>query len=184
MAFVQDVVEPGSTIVTDGWPPYKNVRKLGYQHVAHNVSKSGKRAHELLPACHRVSALLKRWLLGTHQGSVRPAHLDYYLDEFTFRFNRSHARDRGLRFYRLLEQAAATDPQPYPDLLSGPASRRRRRELRAARARRARGDVGRRRNARRTRPKRPGDGRTRLEADTRPKRHPVVRGRRGRGAPC
>jgi hypothetical protein len=68
MNFIQDNVEPGATIITDGWPTYRNGRALGYEHDAHNVSKSGKQAHELLPACHRVSALLKRWLLGTHQG--------------------------------------------------------------------------------------------------------------------
>jgi hypothetical protein len=87
MAFVKEHVEPGSTVITDGWPPYRNVVKLGYPHVPHDISKSGKQAHELLPACHRVSALLKRWLLGTHQGAVKPEQLDYYLDEFTFRSN-------------------------------------------------------------------------------------------------
>ncbi len=69
-----------------------------------------------MPKVHRVSSLLKRWLLGTHQGAVAHGQLDYYLDEFTFRFNRRHSRHRGLLFYRLLEQAVATDPHPYTTL--------------------------------------------------------------------
>jgi ISXO2-like transposase domain len=64
MSFIVDNVDPGSTIIGDGWPTYRNVEGHGYMHVAHNISKSGKQAHELLPACHRVSALLKRRLLG------------------------------------------------------------------------------------------------------------------------
>ena len=60
MSFIQDTIEPSATIITDGWPTYRNVKALGYEHVAYNISKSGKQAHQLLPACHRVSALLKR----------------------------------------------------------------------------------------------------------------------------
>src|SRR6266571_4309711 len=55
-------------------------------------------AHRELPACHRVAALLKRWLLGTHQGGVNHEQLDAYLDEFVFRFNRRSSRSIGLRF--------------------------------------------------------------------------------------
>ena len=65
---------------------------------------------DLLPLVHRVAALLKRWLVGTHQGAVRPSHLAYYLDEFTFRFNRRTSRSRGKLFYRLLQQAVAVEP--------------------------------------------------------------------------
>jgi hypothetical protein len=78
----------------------------------------------LLPAVHRVAALLKRWLLGTHQGAVHPAHLDYYLDEFTFRFNRRTSRSRGKLFYRLLQNAAASEPVSYRQIVKqvrGPA---------------------------------------------------------------
>lgn len=178
MGFVQDVIEPGSTVVTDGWPTYRNVVKLGYDHVAHNISKSGKQAHELLPACHRVSALLKRWLLGTHQGSVRPEHLDYYLDEFSFRFNRRRSHHRGLLFYRLLEQAAQTEPQPYTSLLSSMASDRRRRAETLARQRRAEGVVGDCVNEPQPRPKRPGGSGTRLDDEARRRRHTLVAGRR------
>jgi hypothetical protein len=66
-----------------------------------------------MPGVHRLASLLKRWLLGTHQGAVHPTQLDYYLDEFTFRFNRRTSRSRGLLFYRLLEQAVVTQPVTY-----------------------------------------------------------------------
>jgi len=72
-----------------------------------------------MPAVHRVASLLKRWLLGTHQGAVSSEHLDYYLDEFTFRFNRRSSRSRGLLFYRLLEQAAVSSPAPYRAIVGG-----------------------------------------------------------------
>ena len=68
---------------------------------------------------HRVAALLKRWLLGTHQGAVRPDHLDYYLDEFTFRFNRRTSASRGKLFSRLVEQAVEVPPAPYRQLKDG-----------------------------------------------------------------
>jgi len=72
-----------------------------------------------MPRVHRVASLLKRWLLGTHQGAVRPQQLDYYLDEFTFRFNRRAANHRGLLFYRLLEQAMQTEPRPLQSIVGG-----------------------------------------------------------------
>ena len=72
-----------------------------------------------MPRVHRVSSLLKRWLLGTHQGAVRPQQLDYYLDEFAFRFNRRSSNHRGLLFHRLLEQAVQTEPQPLARILGG-----------------------------------------------------------------
>ena len=59
------------------------------------------------------------WLLGTHQGSVRPEHLDYYLDEFTFRFNRRTSTFRGLLFYRLLQQTVNLEPVRGKDLIGG-----------------------------------------------------------------
>ena len=70
-------------------------------------------AHVSMPGVHRVASLLKRWLLGTHQGAVQSQQLDYYLDEFTFRFNRRTSRSRGLLFYRLLERAMTTSPVTY-----------------------------------------------------------------------
>jgi len=70
-----------------------------------------------MPHVHQVVSLLKRWLLGTHQGAVTPEHLDYYLDEFTFRFNRRRSRSRGKLFFRLVQQAVAIDPAPYESLV-------------------------------------------------------------------
>lgn len=110
--FVSDAVEPGSSVITDGWKGYNGLGGLGYDHVVINQSESSAPPHVLLPGVHRVSSLLKRWLLGTYQGAVSNEHLNYYLDEFTFRFNRRRSRSRGLLFYRLLEQAVQTRPTP------------------------------------------------------------------------
>lgn len=115
---VQEVVEPGSTVTTDGWNGYEGLQSLGYRHKVRIISESGKTASTLLPRVHRVAALLKRWLLGTHQGAVRVSHLDYYLDEFTFRFNRRASRSRGKLFYRLLQQAAQIGPVPWNAVVS------------------------------------------------------------------
>ena len=109
--FIRQAITPGSTVHTDGWPPYQGLETLGYVHVATSLMGKGKLAAvELLPRVHRVTALLKRWLLGTHQGAVSPAHLDYYLDEFTFRFNRRHSASREKLFFRLMEQAVQVGP--------------------------------------------------------------------------
>ena len=103
-------VAPGSVLETDGWSGYSGVDKLGYVHyVARDTSEVGEHP---LPRCHRVASLLQRWLLGTHQGAVRPSHLDYYLDEYTFRFNRRTSKSRGKLFYRLAQQAVAIAPVP------------------------------------------------------------------------
>jgi len=122
--FVQSVVAPGSVVITDGWAGYNGLAKLGYQHERRVLFASRKAAHELLPGPHRVASLLKRWLLGTHQGAVSRDHLDYYLDEFTFRFNRRAARARGLLFHRLMEQAAGAAPVSYRALVGRPPARR------------------------------------------------------------
>jgi len=115
--FVCDVVAPGSVVRTDGWAGYARLAEKGYRHRVKNISRTNKAAHELLPSTHRVASLLKRWLLGTHQGAVSHEHVDYYLDEFTFRFNRRSSKVRGLLFYRLAQQALATDPAPYHTLV-------------------------------------------------------------------
>ena len=117
--FIADAVEPGSILHTDGWVGYDGVEALGYGHRVTNIKRSGRPAHETMPRVHRVASLLKRWMLGTHQGSVSPEHLDYYLDEFTFRFNRRSSRSRGKLFYRLVEQAVAADPIPTKALIGG-----------------------------------------------------------------
>jgi len=114
--FVAANVTKGATVRTDGWNLYKPLGKAGYTHEAINVSASGDPAHVALPGVHRVAALLKRWLAGTLHSGVSHSHLDYYLDEFTFRFNRRDSRARGMLFYRLVQQAVHTDPCPYKDM--------------------------------------------------------------------
>lgn len=74
-------------------------------------------ASTLMPRLHRIAGLLKRWLLGTHQGAVAPQHLSYYLDEFTFRFNRRKSKSRGKLFFRLMQQAASTSRKTYDTLI-------------------------------------------------------------------
>lgn len=119
MKFVGESIEPGALIRTDGWEGYEGLLARGYRHEVLNISKSGLQAHVLLPRVHRVASLLKRWLLGTHQGAVRPIHLDYYLDEFAFRFNRRASRSRGKLFYRLVQQAAEVPPVFWQDIADG-----------------------------------------------------------------
>lgn len=122
--FVADAIRPGSEVRTDGWNAYGGLPALGYRHLPVNVSASGAPASVSMPHVHRVFALLKRWLLGTHQGSVQPHQLDYYLDEFTFRFNRRRSRYPGLLFYRLLQEAVETEPIPLKEILGGQTGRR------------------------------------------------------------
>jgi len=117
LPFIQQAVAPGTVVVTDGLPTYVGVGDIGYVHRRKVVQGSGQEADALLPRVHRVVSLLKRWLLGTHQGGVERAHLPYYLDEFTFRFNRRASRHRGLLSYRLMQQALAVDPVPYGRLI-------------------------------------------------------------------
>ena len=115
--FVCENVLRGSTVITDGWKGYNLLEQHGYTHKKINISKSGDPAHVHLPGVHRIASLLKRLLLSTHQGAVSPKHLDYYLDEYTFRFNRRTSRARGLLFYRLLEQAVCISPVPYKEII-------------------------------------------------------------------
>lgn len=116
--FVCETITPGSTVKTDGWTSYRTITKHGYLHEPTSIRASGDPAHVVMPGVHRIASLLKRWLLGTHQGAVRREHLDAYLDEYTFRFNRRTSRARGLLFYRLLEQAVQTPPAPYNDIIA------------------------------------------------------------------
>ncbi len=115
-AAVSQTVEPGSIVQTDGWSGYNGLGSLGYGHKV--IRADSNVGGDMLPNCHRIASLLKRWILGTHQGSVSHKHLDYYLDEFTFRFNRRTSASRGKLFYRLVQQAVQVDPQPYHTLIS------------------------------------------------------------------
>lgn len=111
---VRETIESGSVIKTDGWDGYNGLRSLGYKHKV--IRKTADVGKNLLPLCHREAGLIKRWLDGTHQGAVSHEHLAYYLDEYTFRFNRRTSRYRGKLFYRLLQNAVVLDPVRYDDM--------------------------------------------------------------------
>ena len=117
--FVCDVTALGSVVHTDEWSGYNKLTAHGFTRNITVQSSSGDPAHVSMPGVHRVASLLKRWILGTHQGSVVPEHLQSYLEEFTFRFNRRTSRSRGLVFRRLLERAVATDPVTERDVTNG-----------------------------------------------------------------
>jgi hypothetical protein len=121
--FVTGHVEPGATVITDAWMGCHGLAGPGYIHERRSQRAArarGEDPSELLPAVHRVASLAKRWLLGTHQGSVSDAHLQGYLDEFCFRFDRRRPASRGLVFYRVLELAVGHDPARYRDLVATP----------------------------------------------------------------
>lgn len=125
--FITGHVEPGATVVTDGWQGYSGIEGLGYVRERHSQRAArlrGEDPNALLPGVHRIASLAKRWLLGTHQGSVDEAHLQAYLDEFVFRFNRRTSRSRGLVFHRVLELAVAHEPVRYRELVMDPQPKR------------------------------------------------------------
>jgi hypothetical protein len=111
--FIAESIEPGSTVRTDGLNAYLGM--TGYVH-DRQVQRRQPEGEHLLPRVHRVVSLLKRWLLGTHQGAIGHEYLDYYLDEFTFRFNRRTSASRGKLFYRLAQQAVQVSPVTFASL--------------------------------------------------------------------
>ena len=115
--FVQEVIEPGAQVRTDGSAAYRSLGELGYEHQRTVMLGSDVPAHVSMAGVHRVASLVQRWILGTHHGSVQPEHLDAYLDEFVFRFNRRTSNSRGMLFYRLLQQAVVTAPVTYQDVV-------------------------------------------------------------------
>ena len=115
--FVQASVESGAQVRTDGSAAYRSLRRLGYEHRRSVVLGSGVPAHVSMAGVHRVASLLKRWILGTHHGAVQPEHLDAYLEEFVFSFNRRTSGSRGMLFYRLLQQAVVTAPVTYDEVV-------------------------------------------------------------------
>ena len=114
---VKESVEPNSEVRTDGWNGYIGLQSIGYHHNV--IRPSADVGKNLLPLTNRVAALLKRWLLGTHQGSTRSSHLEYYLDEFVFRFNRRTSHSRGKLFYRLIQQAVNIGPVKEQNIFGG-----------------------------------------------------------------
>ena len=126
-----EVIEPGSRVHTDGWDGYVGLKAKGYHHRVTVLRTRSGSPVELLPRAHLVASLLKRWLLGTHQGAVSFDPLDYYLDEFTFGFNRRTSRSRGKLFERLLEQAVVSSASSWSaasDRAGGASSRHHRPE--------------------------------------------------------
>lgn len=123
-SFLLAYVETGSTIHTDELASYPGAAGADYAHQSTSIKASGKDAHEVLPGVHRVVALAKRWLMGTHQGSIGPDHLQAYRNEFAFRLNRRGSRARGMLFYRLLQQSVAMHPMSFRDLVANPKPRK------------------------------------------------------------
>ena len=112
--FIVESIEPGSTVVSDGLQAYRELE--GYVHDRQIQKHQPADSEHLLPRVHRVISLLKRWLLGTHQGAIAHEYLQDYLDEFTFRFNRRKSASRGKLFFRLAEQAVQVSPVPFDSL--------------------------------------------------------------------
>ena len=120
--FVQESIEPGARVRTDGSAAYCSLSKIGFEHTRQVMLGAELPAHVTMPGVHRVASLVKRWILGTYHGSVQPEHLDAYLDEFVFRFNRRTSTSRGLLFYRLMQQAVVTAPVTYQSVIKGLSS--------------------------------------------------------------
>jgi transposase-like protein len=109
--FIAQAIAPGAVVRTDGFSAYQGL--VGYRHEPRVQGRNAEMASKLLPRVHLVASLLKRWLLGTHHGAMSPDYMDYYLDEFTFRFNRRKSASRGKLFYRLVQQATQVSPAPF-----------------------------------------------------------------------
>lgn len=116
LPFVRENIAPEAIVRTDGSHIYTPLANEGFLHTPHVMLGSKVPAHEPLPGVHRVAALVKRWLLGTHHGAIDPKHIDGYLDEFVFRFNRRTSRSRGMLFYRLIQQSVVAPPATYADI--------------------------------------------------------------------
>jgi transposase-like protein len=113
--FINENIETGSNLITDGWKGYTGISKGGYQHEIEDKTKLLD-GEEILPNVHRIASLLKRWFLGTHQNYIGEEYLSYYLDEYTFRYNRRKSNSRGLLFQRLIEQGVLHEPVEYKSI--------------------------------------------------------------------
>jgi len=114
IAAIRENIELGSSVRTDTWKGYTNISSSGYTHI--KVNQSSEIGEKMLSLAHRVASLLKRWLQGTHQGAIDSHYLDYYLDEFSFRFNRRSSQFRGKLFYRLIQQSVTVEPVRSKDI--------------------------------------------------------------------
>ncbi len=116
VGFVSDCVEPGAKVHTDGWPGYACLNQEGYRHKISPISGNAESAIDVFPHVHLVASLLKRWLRATHQGNVSAKHLQRYLDEFAFRFNRRRSHHICKLFHRLAEQLVLRQAQTYQEI--------------------------------------------------------------------
>ena len=116
-SFIETNIDPKSIIITDGWAGYTNLKSNGFIHQIQKPNIKEEEDEEVLPNVHRIASLLKRWLLGTHQSYVNKNKLEYYLDEYVFRYNRRTSNSRGLLFRRILEQAVKTNPVSYKNII-------------------------------------------------------------------
>lgn len=115
--FITNNIEKSSKVITDGWNGYNDLNQIGYIHeIQNSLAKNGE--ENILPNVHRIASLLKRWLLGTHQSYLNKNKLEYYLDEYVFRYNRRTSTSRGLLFLRLIEQAVMTPPVSYKEIIN------------------------------------------------------------------
>lgn len=114
--FVESAIEPGSMVITDGWSSYKSLGKRGYDHLPAPEAGDPAVAEEYLPIIHLIFSNLKAWINGVHHG-VSPKHLQAYLNEFTFRFNRRFYPFNAFR--SLLGIAGETNAPTYAELYSG-----------------------------------------------------------------
>jgi transposase-like protein len=114
--FINESIEQGSIVYTDAWAGYSDLKQNNYSHKISNISRKKENASDLLPNVHMVASLLKRWLMSTHQGAISHEHLDYYLDEYVFRFNRRSSQFRGKLFYRLIQQSVEATPVTFKDI--------------------------------------------------------------------
>jgi len=115
LPFIEEAIERGSTVISDGWYPYSKLKSMGYNHEI--VRNEDGKTENLLPHVHTIASLVKRWILGTFQGSCSKEHFGYYLDEYAFRYNRKKSNSRGLLFQRLLENAVQIEATTYKNLI-------------------------------------------------------------------
>ena len=116
ISFIEENIEPSSIIITDGWPSYNELISRGFQHKVQKATVKNE-DQEVLPNVHRIASLLKRWLLGTHQSYLNKNKIEYYLDEYVFRYNRRTSKSRGLLFLRIIEQGVKAVPISYDNII-------------------------------------------------------------------
>lgn len=117
VGFIANCVEKGATVHTDDWNGYHGVQAAGYAHRVTTIGGDSERALKFFPHVHLVASLLKRWLGATHQGRVQKVHLQGYLDEYAFRFNRRRSKYVGKIFQRLIEQMVIHKAEPYGEIV-------------------------------------------------------------------